>query len=398
MKKKPLTASWMLLATLTLALAACEHLDDDVRTHVSGKEPLPSYITLEEVAQILSSVDLGSAQIGEVHDAVSASTGNGYDEEYTMKSLFESPGAGVGDTDVKADAAKTYDTPLRSLLSAAVNARYGTKAGGEVTAEEFLEALSSSDVQIYWPYSENWDGSAAPVITFDPEDHSEKNIGFAAAPDGSLRQVIVDEQMARERPVWVVNRNDDASFRTLEMLRREDPDWGTGGGIISVKGETVENDVKTLVLRSFHAKRNYDSWFAGASEFFVKCGAVEKFTAKTLDDLQLYSPSITDFMVVVKRHQIGKDVPFDAVLVSEWTPQLENIAFMITEDDGGSRTTWKSSAKVTVKSKSYGYDIDLPLNTSDDIVWRGQLTRRYIEKYSGDIGHFGDVDLVLELL
>ena len=71
---------------------------------------------------------------------------------------------------------------------------------------------------------------------------------------------------------------------------------------------------------------------------------------------------------------------------------------MITEDDGGKRTTWKCSAKVTVKSKAYGIDIEIPLNSSDDIVWRGQLSRRYIEKYSGKTGHFGDVDLVLELI
>ena len=45
-------------------------------------------LTLEEVAQILSSVDLGASQMGEVYDAVSSSTGNGYDEEYTMKDLF----------------------------------------------------------------------------------------------------------------------------------------------------------------------------------------------------------------------------------------------------------------------------------------------------------------------
>ena len=387
----------LLLALAMLPLLACEHLDDDVRTHVPGKEPLPSFITLEEVARILSSVDLGDAQVGEVHDAVSSSTGNGYDEEYTMKDLFERPGAGVGDDPVKAEG-KTYESPLRDLLSAAVTARYGTKAvEGGVNADEFLQALTASDVQIYWPYSGQWNGSEAPVITFDPEDHSDKNIGFVTEADGTVHSVIVDEKMAQERPVWVVNRNDDSSYRSLELLRREDPDWGSSGGLISVKAD-AQSEIKTLVLRSFKANRSYDTWFAGASEFFVKCGCVESFTAKTIEDLSLYSPSITDFMIVVKRNQVGTEVPFNAVLVSEWTGQLDNVAFMITEDNGGKRTTWKCSTKVTVKSKAYGIDIEIPLNSSDDIVWRGQLSRRYIEKYSGKTGHFGDVDLVLELI
>ena len=140
------------------------------------------------------------------------------------------------------------------------------------------------------------------------------------------------------------------------------------------------------------------TWFAGASEFFVKCGAVEKFTAKNIEDISLYTPSITDFMIVVKRDQVGVEIPFDAVMVSEWTDQLESIAFMIIEDDGGKRSTWKCSTKVTVKSKAFGIDLEIPLNTADDIVWRGQLTGRYLDKFSDTRGHFGDVDLLLEFI
>ena len=156
-------------------------------------------VTLEEVAQILSSVEIGSSQMGEVHDAVTSSTGNGYDEEYKMRDLFATPGAGVGDEPVKA-VTKSYETPLRDLLSAAVTARYGTKAAeGGVSADEFLDALTSSDVQIYWPFSSDWDGAAAPVITFDPEDNSDKNYGFVAGPDGALQRVRSSRGRGRSR-------------------------------------------------------------------------------------------------------------------------------------------------------------------------------------------------------
>ena len=71
---------------------------------------------------------------------------------------------------------------------------------------------------------------------------------------------------------------------------------------------------------------------------------------------------------------------------------------MIVEDDGGTQTSWKCSATVKYNSKSYGFDLDLPLRTRDDIVWRGNLTRSYIEKYSGQPVGLGDVELVLELI
>ena len=389
----------VLLAGLA-AGAACERVDH------SGDFPAPvPEVELDEVARILSAIPLGTAQLEEVYDAVSASSENGYDEEYTMRDLFADPGAGVGDAETKATglytkAAKTYEQPLKELIADYVH-KTRTKAGN-LSPEEYLAALSRSDVQIYWPYSERWSGRGWPVITYDPADGSSRNMGYRLVEkeDGtrSVEEVLVDEAMALEEPVWVVNRNDDSAYRSLELQRRLDPNWGNGGGNIipgPVKADE-ELPFMTLLLKDFKANRNFDPWFNGASEFFVKAAAVEDFFATTEAELQLYSPSITDFMVVVKRDQVGQVRPFNAVLVSQWTEQLGTCAFMITEDDGGSITTWKCSAEVKIKSKAYGFDIAIPFNSRDDIVWRGQLSSRYFSKYSGETGHFGDVELTFE--
>ena len=382
-----------------LAVAACEKLDDDRTFHVPDEKE--SLFTLEDVARLLATVPVEAEQLAEVHAAVSASSGNGYDEEYTMQDVFTAPGAGVGDAGASRSP-DAYSQPLRDLLREAVRRQFAFTRAGEgdqADAEAFLEALAASDVQIYWPYSELWTETPdRPVITFDPGDNSVRNTGYRLREDGSVEELLVDEQMALERPFWVVNRNADAEFKSLEMRRREDPDWGKGGGEIIVRTRADDESFKTLVLRSFQANRNYDSWFAGGSEFFVKCGAIEDFTATTEAELRLYTPSVTDFLIVVRRSQVGKTIPFNAILVSEWRGMLDNCAFMITEDDGGTQTSWKCAATVKYNSKSYGFDIEMPLRSRDDIVWRGALTRSYIEKYAGTVGHFGDVDLVLELI
>lgn len=103
-------------------------------------------------------------------------------------------------------------------------------------------------------------------------------------------------------------------------------------------------------------------------------------------------------MIVVKRKEVGVEKPFNAVLVSDWTDQLESIAFMAAEDDGGTRTEWKCSGYVKIKSKSYGYEISLPLNVRDDIVWRGQLSSSYLDKYNNTEARFGDVILTFQFL
>jgi hypothetical protein len=153
-----------------------------------------------------------------------------------------------------------------------------------------------------------------------------------------------------------------------------------------------------LVLKDFTMNRNYDTWFAGASEFFVKIGYLEDLTAMTEAELRLYDPVVTDFMIVVRRSQMGVPQDFNAVLMTDWSPDVDWCAFMITEDDGGTRTEWTSKAKVFIEGKSYGFEISLPLNSRDDVVWRGRLASRWLEENSSLVSHFGDVDLTFEVV
>ncbi len=383
------------------AVSACEVVDTD-----NDADRMMPPVGLEQVAEILAYLPIGEDQLDEVHNAVSSSSGNGYDEEYTMRDLFRQPGAGVGDSEVK--GAGAYALPLRDLIEEYVYSMHTVKSASVTDdAEEFLAALMESDVQIYWPFSEEWDGVTMPVITFDPEDGSEVNIGYRLFYDDDgfrrVEQVMVDEEMADEVPVWVVNRNSDAWYTTLEMLRREDPQWGEGGGNIVVRpGRPVSTKAgsgyKALILRDFKMDRNFDTWFAGASEFFVKIGYLEDFTAMTEAEMRLYNPMVTDFMIVVKRSQMGIPQNFNAILMSDWSEEIDWCAFQITEDDGGTRTEWSTKAKVFVEGKSYGFEISIPLNSRDDIAWRGRLDYKWFDKLSGSPSSFGDVELTFEVV
>ena len=401
-----------------LLLLSCNRIPEPVEDRDNAALPL------DQVAQMLSELPMEPVHFKEVHRAVSSSSGNGYDEEYMMRDLFASPGRGVGEEDSGksgnsvAEQSKSLSDilPLRDLIIQYAENRAATKASG-FDPGLWLESLSSSDIQIYWPYSEDWDGETQPVFTYDPGDGSQVGVGWKVYTDErgarSVRKIEVDEKYAAAYPVWVVNRNSDSGYTSLDVMRREHPEWDNGGGALIIggpvssrapgvplpeEGTKAASSVKTLILKDFTMRRHYDTWLAGGSEFFIKAGSVNDFVASTEAELQLYVPAVTDFMVVVKRKQLGQALPFNTVLVSDWTSQLTQVAFMIVEDDGGSLTQWKCSAVVKVASKSYGFDISLPFNTRDDIVWRGQLSRRYIEATDKIAGHFGDVDITFEVV
>ena len=243
------------------ALVSCEELDNDPQEHVKTD----AYIELNEVAEVLAGIPIQKEQLYEVHDAVCASSVNGYDEEYTMNMLFASPGSGVGE-DVDTKASARYQQPLRSLIEQHVLASATKSSGAIPDPQKWLDELMESDIQIYWPYSDNWDGETLPIITFDPEDDSDVNVGYKVLEDAQgnryVEEIVVDEQMAMESPVWVVNRNTDASFKTLEMLCKDNPQWGEGGGSIIVQPSSVtkstESTAKALVLRNFKMNEHYD--------------------------------------------------------------------------------------------------------------------------------------------
>ena len=345
----------------------------------------PFEVTSASLARLFASLPMGPEQLREVWDAVGRSSGSGYDEEYTLGCLVSEPGSGVGPASRAPEGA--YALPLREMIRAKLAEMHPTRSG----VDDIMDMLAESGYQVYWPYSEEWDGITYPIITYDPGFGAESNYGYELEPgeEGArvAATVYVDEAMAKSRPVWVINSNSDSAFTPLELFRRS--------------GDNAEaapsSRQRRLILKSFKMLRNYDSWFGGASEFWVKCGSVSGFTASTEAELKLFSPSITDFMIVVRRRYLGKELPYEAIIVTDFTQQLDKLAFLVTEDDGGTHTNWKCEAAVKIQSKSYGVSLDIPYNDKDDIVWRGQLSARFFEEEDVVTGRFGDVVISFEL-
>ena len=379
----------LVLSTLAILALSCSDYagPDNVPT-----EPYSPEISLQSVAKMLSELPLGREQLNEVYDAAVASASNGYDEEYLMKDVFEAPGCGVGDdAQTRAAAIKSYSCPLRDLITEYLqNNRSGGSKAGIGNAEDYIRALTESGYQLYFPYSDQWDGKSFPIITFDPGYGAESNYGYEIklTEDGIrvVDSVYVDENVAMTRPVWVVNNNDDSAFTPLDLYVK------SRSGLPETKSGT-----RKLMLTSFKMLRQYDSWFGRAGEFQFKIGGVEGFKASTEAELKLYSPSVTDFMIVIKRRDKGKNVPVNAIMMTDFTNQMDKIAFLVTEDDGGTVTSWKCAATVKVESKSYGFDLDLPYRDKDDIVWRGQLTADYLREEDVVSGRFGDVEISFAL-
>ncbi len=387
------TGSIMLLSFGIALLNSCESSTAD---DLSVQRPVPdpvSEITPESVARMISGLPLTIDHVQEVWNGVNASSANGYDEEYPFKNLFESPGTGIGDEETGSLSRAGSSATMSDATSPAFRDLFFAAGVSTLTRSVYSE-LSESGLQIYWPYSENWDQKTLPVITFCPDEPREKNVGFSRREhtDGSweIEEIMVDEAFAASHPVWVVNYNTDAEALTPQMMEKMGKVSNASSSDIPTK---ATRNFRTLRLKEFKAHRQYDPWLSGGSEFFIKTGALKAFTADVASDMKYYKPEITDLMIKVKRSQVGKALRYNTILFSDWSDQLDECAFMLTEDDGGKMTSWKSSGLVKIKSKSYGFEVEIPYHRNDDIVWRGKLSASYFQRYNDVPNRFGDVSI-----
>ena len=390
----------LLLSAAAVVNVSCEKLPDGPSDNRYEDIQYSAEVErLERIAAFLSDAVSDPAVLNEVHSAVGESYDDGYDEEYLFTNVVANPGKGTGSRVVK--SSEYGQGALFRQMMATVSGDTGfpgisVKSDGYASA--FMDSLAASDIQIYWPYYDRWDGESEPVVTFDHGRDDEWNYGFILRKDASgkkvVSRVLVDEAYAKEHPVWVVNLNRDRNYVPLKAA--EGPsDWENGiQGIPTKTGETIYS----LMLRSFTALKNYDCWLAGASEYFIKAGAIESFTAATEAEMELFSPTITDFYLVVRRSEVGVPKEVNTIMVSDWTLQMSSIALMIVEDDGGKKTSWDTELMVKINSKSYGITVSIPLNSRDDIVWRGSLSSRYL--FATDASHtkFNDVLLDIEIV
>lgn len=395
-----------MLAVCTITLLSCEKSPN--KGNDSSLEN--SLTTLGGVARMLASLPIEEEQISEVWNAVNSSISNGYDEEYMMRDLIGSPGAGVGEPpESRATTRAAYGKPLRDLIAGYIEEGLSsgtmrpfpsTKGGSADEVDAWLDELSSSGMQIYWPFADSWDGEQKPLITFDPGFGATSNFAYEISwQDGAFRAsepIYVDENVAASRPVWVINRNDDSEGTPYQLFARARAKASGKDFDFDDEPDKVFSD-NNLLIKDFTMLRQYDSWFCGASEFYIQAGSVYAKYSNTEVNPGNFSPEVTQLMIVVRRGQVKKKIQFEALLLSGFPDELEQIALLVTESDGGTRSGWKCSAKVMIKSKSYGVDMELPFESNDDMVWRGAVSMDYLRNLGSSEGRFGDVRITFEV-
>ena len=338
-----------------------------------------------------------------IHNAVQRSHSLGLDEMYYLKEFVsESPSSNK----VIQEEPSEVSRKLRSEL---LNGSFVEESG--ISTQEFnpRPALFNHDrLNIYWPYSENWDGITTPVVVYAPQNLSDlRAIGYIYNKNTKkLMLTHVDEQFCERHPVWIITESETPYSNLPNFAKGENvsadgilystnsvPSIGNNPPvpqpIDSLSHSNFRGPINTVRLGYVRSEKNHDSWLAGGSEYVFRFVSLKNTNLSCESDTSKCIPDLARTKITFTRkeikHRTQKEL--NAIAVSDWPESLENIVMTLIEEDGGNKEyKYEASITVTWEDKKYGIDVSIPYRNLDDNIAERTYSRDFIISTNNYLG------------
>lgn len=398
----------------------------------AGSNLVAMRVKMEQAAKLLAHVAADPAARTELKSLVEVTEGP-HDEAITFPHLIRPEVHGLPATAARkakvarrgafASAFRNLSGQTRALASANLT------TSGVAGVERFL---MRHGLQVFWPYPEKWDGQTQPVVTFDPlagesGTGEEAYVAYRLDEDGTLSELMVDEEYALRNPVWVVNVSEAAPEGVVVMpvgpmegsiapmetpAPCEEPlegggvsiacDGGGGGGggggttCPAPPATEPDYDVSLIKMGYMQVTRQYDSWINGGSEIYIS----HPKTHVNFGNPSESTVEVSTFSHYFSRGTIDdkKWVPIDQQYISNWLPEVRNQKLAIHEHDP--HGPFKFSGKVNVKVPAFGVEpsaevgFEVTFKSNDPIIYQHDHDRAsyFLFNRRGDIDNAGTMD------
>lgn len=145
----------------------------------------PEIYKYRDLARAITALNLDYEIYQEVYEAVRKSVENGLDESYFLVEALEG---------------KSKVSMVERVLSDKLN-HFPNNSAVKYIKDFWNKQADKERLQIYWPYSENWDGKSAPIIACCYQ-------GYIIAENGQIIDGLdFTEEYAKINPVWIINES-----------------------------------------------------------------------------------------------------------------------------------------------------------------------------------------------
>lgn len=406
--KKVLYSLLVLLALSCTKEHSIEEIHNESVLSSVDSQNSKSYFLSNLMIPLATNLDV----VNEVFNATQASINQGLDEVYYFAEILDNANCKIYNPVLtKADSKSLLGNLLKNqLLKRSLQTKYN------------LNDILNSDMQIYWPYSENWDKESIPWVSklnipdnVDKQDLNIDSLWVYQEKTLTNGEIVIDslyigESFAVENPVWIVNEA-EIRYRELPNIsigERVAPDGTVYATIIPSEVDVpkdvleaaptkwqevnprnpiiipdTQKKIYSVYLGKFMASETHECWvFGGGPEFVVQMGSIEDFNITNPSQLLSLSPSVNYTKICLTRKNVKNrqwfDVEIRALMASNWSKNQKEAAFMIYEEDFGGERSFNFEIGVDISGKSYGFNIDLKYHKWDDMIAKRLYDRDFI--------------------
>lgn len=300
------------LTAMVLFIMSCS--GDDIIGESNHNDTCIETLSKEDVFNLLFQIGIDEDLCSEIHTIVEQEVKLGNDENLVIRNVL---------VDNQVSRSKNPSILRERLLALSKK----TRSNSSSCNSNLIENLKNSNVLIYWPYSEDWDGKELPTLVVAPENEDvEECQGWILVNEfGEMKTYprIIDEDYAMKHPVWIIKNakevNNDWEYSVAPLLTRS-------------TSSTDQNTPHPWQVMKMRVTHQYDTWIAGGSEI----------------DIQVAYPVLTGYVTGLTKYRINftrKEINdeswkslTDIYLNTNWRPEQINNFLVISESDGGKKT------------------------------------------------------------
>lgn len=361
-------------------IVSCSNEDFDnlsVADGIPKTKSIGNTVDLSSVAQLLTLAEIDKTVMDEVKLGVERSRKYGLDEEYRFTDML------------KPSLSKMQRSSESSLLLQKMNAvlnKKQVKMKSEISSSDFFNYLSDNDIQIYWPFADNWNGHTLPII-LSATDNNDWACKSVLTKEGVMETdtVKLTREFLKNNTVWLISINDTPydelpDFDNGEYVNKDGvffyseiaKEW------LNRENNTLRSSTRSgyspgnaVYIGSINSLNYHDGGLAGGPEFdFIWCHIGMPFPPD-----QNPMPLVNRYRINVSTSEVGSAKQIDLCIQPNWTTSQITNALIVIEKDGGKDKKGHVSLSYNHWGKILSVDVSYKYERRDDFVFEQTFNR-----------------------
>ena len=341
-------------------MASCtnEAMVEDVQTsglNVTTRSIIDP-VGIQEVAELMSIVDIDDAIMQEVKAGIERSVKYGMGKTYRFNDIFKPE---------ESKLVRTLEI-IHSLSDELRKAYADIKSTGRMTLSDsdFFTTLANGNLMVRWPYFQNWNGVDKPTIGFASEDELSLYVpGQKQDGSFSMDTIIYSEDYVKNNPVWVIAESDLSydeipDFENDEFFNKDSTFFYSKYAIEKLNSKLARTGMKGLYIVNMKFLERYE---AGSKD-----GEFEFYWQSVPNGI---GESKKIMRYVVSEELDGEELQVNLCIKSNWDINELDNGLVILEKDGGVNKTGIQ----TLRYDAYSFtpkriDVSYPYEKRDEQV------------------------------